>query len=104
MGSVATGRIYIIVRRMIGSWMIDSVMRDTRSIATRLKRAQRINRSFEPLDTTEGYAVHPIPNKLVFMIPPMTVFSLPHVAANLGVEATLCLSRYHITSQPVNSI
>lgn len=52
MGSVATGRIYIIVRRMIGSWMIDSVMRDTRSIATRLKRAQRINRSFEPLDTT----------------------------------------------------
>lgn len=51
MGSVATGRIYIIVRRMIGSWMIDSVMRDTRSIATRLKRAQRINRSFEPLDT-----------------------------------------------------
>ena len=52
MGSVATGRIYIIVRRMIGSWMIDSVMRDTRSIATRLKRAQRINRSVEPLDTT----------------------------------------------------
>lgn len=52
MGSVATGRIYIIVRRMIGSWMIDSVMRDTLSIATRLKRAQRINRSVEPLDTT----------------------------------------------------